>query len=66
MTITIADPVKLNAICNQILDDLTTTSKSVASAVRTMPDPHQRKRLRNALLLLGGIQRRILEIRSHL
>lgn len=66
MAITIADPVKLNAICNQILDDLTITSKSVASAVRILQNPHQRNRLRNALVLLGGIQRRILEIRSHL
>lgn len=66
MAITIADPVKLNAICNQILDDLTVTSKSVALGVRWLPKKHQRQRLRQALMLLGGIQRSILEIRSHL
>ena len=66
MALAMPDNVTLNALCNQILDDLTSTSKSVSSAVLVHPNPYQRKRLRNALVLLGGIQRRILEIRSHL
>ena len=66
MPIPIADNVTVNAICNDILADLTQTSKSVAAAELAHPDPYQRKRLRNVLILLGGIQGRILEIRSHL
>lgn len=60
-----ADTLVTAAICNRILADVETVSKALNSVLRMQLRTHQRERIGNAQILLGGIRRLVLEIKSN-
>ena len=60
-----ADTLVTASICNRILEDVETVSRSIDSTLRIQLRTHQRERLNNVQVLLGAIRRCVLEIKSN-